>query len=83
MNQKSGLGFDLRTDAPALQVYSGGDLGGYVIGKAEVPFVQAGGIALETQGFSCAPEFAHFPTTMLFPGQAYLHRMNFAFRLRP
>lgn len=76
---KSGLGFDLRTDAPALQVYSGGDLGGYLIGKDEVPFVQAGGIALETQGYLCAPEFAHFPSTTLDPGQTYLHRMEIGF----
>lgn len=76
---ESGLGFDLRTDAPALQVYSGGDLGAYLTAKGGVPFVLAGGIALETQGFPCAPEFAHFPTTMLFPGQAFLHRMEFVF----
>ena len=76
---ESGLGFDLLTDAPALQVYSGGDLGGYLIGKGGVPFVQAGGIALETQGFPCAPEFAHFPSTTLDPGQTYLHRMEIGF----
>lgn len=76
---ESGLGFDLRTDAPALQIYSGGDLGGYLIGKGGVPLVQAGGIALETQGFPCAPEFAHFPSTTLDPGQTYLHRMEIGF----
>ena len=76
---ESGLGFELRTDAPALQVYSGGDLGGYLIGKGGVPFMQAGGIALETQGFPCAPEFAHFPSTTLDPGPTYLHRMEIGF----
>ena len=76
---ESELGFDLRTDAPALQVYSGGDLGGYLTAKGGLPFVQAQGIALETQGFPCAPEFAHFPTTKLDPDQTYLHRMEFAF----
>ena len=76
---ETGLGFDLRTDAPALQVYSGGDLGGYLVGKGGVPFAQAGGIALETQGFPCAPEFAHFPSTALDPGETYLHRMEVGF----
>ena len=74
-----GLGFDLRTDAPALQVYSGGDLAGELIGKRGVPFVQAGGVALETQGYPCAPEFAHFPSATLDPGQTYLHRMEISF----
>jgi aldose 1-epimerase len=76
---ESGLGFDLRTDAPALQVYSGGDLGGHLTGKGGVPFVQAQGIALETQGFPCAPEFAHFPSTLLDVGQTCTHRMEFRF----
>ncbi len=76
---ESGLGFDLRTDAPALQVYSGGDLGAYLTGKGGVPCVQAGGIALETQGFPCAPDFAHFPAATLDPGQTYLHQMEIGF----
>jgi len=75
----TGLGFNLRTDAPALQVYSGGDLGATLTAKDGLPFVQAGGIALETQGFPCAPEFAHFPSTILYPGQVYLHRMEVGF----
>ena len=76
---ETGLGFDLRTNASALQVYSGGDLGGGQAGKGRAPIVQAGGIALETQGFPCAPEFAHFPAATLEPGQVYLHRMAISF----
>ncbi len=76
---ESGLGFDLRTDAPALQVYSGGDLGGQLVGKGGVPCVQAGGIALETQGFPCAPEFAHFPSTLLDVRETYEHRIEVCF----
>ncbi len=76
---ESGLGFDLRTDAPALQVYAGGDLGAHLTGKRGMPFLQAAGIALETQGFPCAPQFAHFPSTTLDPGQTYLHRMEIGF----
>lgn len=78
-NPETGLGFDLHTNAPALQVYSGGDLGHYLTGKGQVQFVQAAGIALETQGFPCAPEFAHFPPTSLDPGKTYKHRMEVRF----
>jgi aldose 1-epimerase len=77
--RESGLGFDLCTDAPALQVYAGGDLGAHLTGKGGVPFVQAAGIALETQGFPYAPEFAHFPSATLYPDRDYLHRMEFQF----
>lgn len=76
---ESGLGFNLRSDAPSLQVYSGGDLGPYLTGKGAVPCVQAGGIALETQGFPCAPDFSHFPSTRLDRGQPYSHRMELSF----
>lgn len=76
---ETGLGFNLRTNAPALQVYSGGDLGGHMTGKGGVPFAQAGGIALETQGYPCAPEFAHFPSAKLDSGEVYLHSMDIAF----
>ncbi len=76
---ETGLGFDLHTDAPALQIYSGGDLGDYLLGKDQMPFVQAAGIALETQGFPCAPQFAHFPPTSLYPGKNYQHRMEVSF----
>ena len=78
-SSETGLGFDLHTNALALQVYSGGDLGGGQAGKGGAPIVQAGGIALETQGFPCAPEFAHFPAATLEPGQVYLHRMEISF----
>jgi aldose 1-epimerase len=76
---ETGLGFNLHTNAPALQVYSGGDLGHYLTGKGQVQFVQAAGIALETQGFPSATEFAHFPPTSLDPGKTYKHVMEVRF----
>lgn len=76
---ESGIGFDLDTFAPSMQVYSGGDLGSHLIGKGGVPCVQGGGIALEPQGFSCALEFAHFPSVFVAPDKDYRHEMVFAF----
>jgi aldose 1-epimerase len=75
----SGLGFSLRTTAPALQVYAGGDLGPGLPAKDGRRHLQAGGIALETQGFPCAPDFAHFPQGWLLPGEVYRHRMVYDF----
>ena len=75
----SGIGFDLATTAPAIQVYAGGDLGPHLRSKRGARHVQAGGIALETQGFPCAPDFAHFPQALLLPGKTWRHRMVFDF----
>jgi aldose 1-epimerase len=76
---ESGIGFELETSAPAMQVYSGGDLGYHLTGKGGAAHVQGGGIALETLGFSCSTEFAHFPSLRLAPGEEYRHDMVFAF----
>lgn len=75
----SGIAFDLSTTAPAMQVYAGGDLGPGLPSKGGGQHVQAGGIALETQGYPCAPDFAHFPQAHLLPGHVYCHRMAFDF----
>jgi aldose 1-epimerase len=75
----TGIGLDLSTTAPAMQVYAGGDLGPDLPSKGGGRHVQAGGIALETQGYPCAPDFAHFPRADLQPGEDYHHRMAFGF----
>ena len=41
--------------------------------------MQAGGIALEDQGFPCAPDFAHFLASTPDPGQTYVHQMDVGF----
>ncbi|MEJ6691501.1 MAG: hypothetical protein QNL02_20585, partial [Paracoccaceae bacterium] len=40
-----------------------------------------GGIAMETQGWPDAPNHTHFPSVILQPGDTYLHKTRYRFRL--
>lgn len=75
----SGRVMRLSSTEPGVQIYTAGDLNADVIGKGGVPYVRYAGLALETQKFPCSPNFSHFPTSELQPGQLYRHRMVFTF----
>ncbi len=68
----SGLKLVLRSDAPALQVYTGEHLDGTAPGTSGVPYVRRAGVALEPQGFPDAPNHDNFPSTVLRPGEEYV-----------
>jgi aldose 1-epimerase len=75
----SGRVMRLRSTEPGVQLYTAGSLPPGVIGKGGVPYERSAGFALETQKFPCSPNFSHFPTTELRPGERYRHRMVFDF----
>ena len=75
----SGRVMRLRSTEPGVQFYTGGDLSTKVIGKGGVPYPKYAGFTLETQKFPCAPNYSHFPSTELRPGETYRHRMVFDF----
>jgi len=68
----SGLTLVLRSDAPALQVYTGEHFDGTATGTSGVPYVRRAGVALEPQGFPDAPNHDNFPSTVLRPGEEYV-----------
>jgi aldose 1-epimerase len=65
----SGRSLDLYSDAPGLQLYTGGHFRGPRHGRYA-------GVALETQRFPDAPNMSHFPSARLDPGDDYVHRME-------
>lgn len=75
----SGRGFELHTNEPGVQLYTGGYLDKSVIGKAGLPYCRYAGFTFETQKFPNAPNFAHFPSSAVYPGEVYDHRMAFRF----
>ena len=79
---ESGRGFVLRSTEPGVQIYTGGYLGPAVVGKGGHPYCKYAGLTFETQKFPGSPNFAHFPSTRLGPGEAYEHRMEFQFFAR-
>lgn len=76
---KTGRQMTLRTNEPAVQFYPGGYLSADVIGKHGGSYAPFQGFTLETQHFPDSPNFGHFPSTQLAPGERYEHVMEFRF----
>jgi aldose 1-epimerase len=79
VDPKSGRGFELHTNEPGVQFYTGGYLDEKVIGKRSKPYCRFAGYTFETQRFPNSPNFAHFPSSVLYPGEDYDHQMVFRF----
>ena len=67
------------TDQPGIQVYSANYWDGSITGQQGKPYQQHGAVALETQAFPDSPNHAHFPDTILLPGDIYRRHTIFAF----
>lgn len=78
----TGRGLALKSTEPGVQVYTGGYLNPSVIGKGGHPYCKYAGLTFETQKFPGSPNFPHFPSTRLLPGEVYEHRMEIQFFAR-
>jgi aldose 1-epimerase len=79
---ESGRELSIFTNQPAIQAYCGNFLDGSVIGKGGVRYASRTAIALETEGFPDAPNQPDFPSSVLRPGETYVHSMTFRFSSR-
>jgi aldose 1-epimerase len=68
---KSGVSMQLWTTEPACQVYDGGNIKVRVAGLDGVGYGAHAGLCLEPQHVPNSPNLAHFPSTVLRPGQVY------------
>ncbi|MET8243131.1 aldose epimerase family protein [Streptomyces sp. NPDC005202] len=68
---RSGRTLKIATDQPGLQFYSGNFLDGTLVGTGSHTYRQGDALCLETQHFPDSPNHAHFPSTVLRPGQTY------------
>ena len=59
------------THCPAVQVYTSNFWDGSVTGEQGFLYQQHGAVALETQAFPDSPNHAHFPNTILRPGETF------------
>jgi len=64
----SGITMRLHSPMPGLQLYGGQHLPRTI-----------SGLCLEPQYFPDAPNIAHFPSTLLYPGQEYVHCIDYRF----
>ena len=75
----SGRRMRLSTDQPGVQFYTGGHIPDGLAGKAGAVLGPFSGFTLETQKYPDSPNQPGFPSSVLRPGEDYLHRMVFAF----
>jgi len=71
------------TDRPAMQVYTANYWNGTIRGRQGYAYRQHGGIALETQAYPDSVHHAHFPDTILHPGERYVSTTIFEFGIEP
>ena len=67
----SGIGLDIFTTEPGIQVYTGNFLDGTVTGKGGTAYQQRTAVCLETQHFPDSPNHPRFPSTVLRPGEKF------------
>ena len=75
----SGRYMEVWTDQPALQFYGGNFFDGSTEGKYGKTLNYRESIALETQKYPDTPHQAHFPSTLLNPGEVYTHACVYKF----
>lgn len=78
-DEESGRCMEVFTDQPGIQIYTGGHFDSSDMGKDNTPIVKWAGVAMETQNFPDAPNNAHFPNSVLRPGETYKHTCVYKF----
>ena len=73
----SGRGFELRSNQPGLQFYSGNFFDGTIKGKNGRLYRMGDAIVMEPQLFPDAPNQPAFPSIRLNPGQQYRNTMTY------
>lgn len=76
---RTGRQLEVRTTEPAVQVYSGNNLNGAMLGAGGRTLRQGDGIAFETEHFPDSPNHPEFPSTVLRPGQTFRSATEWAF----
>ena len=78
----SGRYMEVWSDQPALQFYVGNFFGGDSEGKYGKTLNYRESLALETQKYPDTPHHAHFPSTLLNPGEKYTHACVYKFGIK-
>ena len=68
---ETGIGLEIRTTEPGIQVYTGNFLDGTVAGKDSTVYQHRTAVCLETQHYPDSPNQPQFPSTVLRPGQKW------------
>ncbi|CAO4169132.1 Aldose 1-epimerase [Methylorubrum populi] len=77
----SGRRLEIATTQPALQLYTGNNLDGTLVGPSGRTYRSGDGICFETQGFPDAPNHPDFPSAVLRPGASFTASTTYRFSL--
>ena len=77
----TGIVLEVYTDQPGLQVYTGNFLDGSIKGKGDIPCQYRSAVVLETQKYPNSPNFSHWPSPVLRPGETYTARCIYKFSI--
>jgi aldose 1-epimerase len=75
-----GIGMEVSTTEPGVHFYTGNFIAGHTPGKSGALYGPRGGFCLETHHFPDTPNHAHFPSTVLRPGEIFSSKTVFRFR---
>ncbi len=75
----TGIGLEVYTNEPGIQVYSGNFLDGKVKGKKGIVYKKRAGVCLETQHYPDSPNKPDWPSVILEPGKVYNSRCIYKF----
>lgn len=75
----TGIGVEVYTDEPGIQVYSGNFLDGTIKGKKGIAYQHRTAICLETQHYPDSPNKADWPSVYLMPGEKYSSHCTYKF----
>lgn len=78
----SGRFMEVYTDQPALQFYGGNFFDGSTEGKYGRALKYRESLALETQKYPDTPNHDNFPSTLLNPGEEYIHHCVYKFSVK-
>ncbi len=76
---ESGIGVEVYTTQPGIQIYAAMHFDGTEKGKGGMPFTQYGGLAIEAQNFPDAINKPNFPNSVLKPGDKYKEKIVYKF----
>jgi aldose 1-epimerase len=80
--EKSGRVMEVLTEEPGVQLYTSNWLDGSLVGKEGIAYQKHAAFCLETQHFPDSPHHAHFPSTLLNPGDLYQTNTIYRFSIR-
>jgi len=76
---ETGIGMEVYTTEPGIQVYSGNFLDGTNVGKKGIAYAQRTAICLETQKFPNSPNIRSFPNSEIYPDTVYTTKTVYKF----